>query len=139
MRDEPGDKTLEWDFEILSDEPGKRITWRSLSGEPEGAGEVIFDSAPSERGTIVTVLEQFRMRQLSRAFEAITGRDPKQSVIENLRHFKALAETGEIPRTEPQPHGERGAIAGLKRSAYGENIKTPDGTASDIASRRKGV
>ncbi len=61
MQDEPGDRTPEWDFEILPDEPGKRITWRSLSGDPEGAGEVIFETAPGGRGTMVTVLEQFRM------------------------------------------------------------------------------
>ena len=38
-------------------------------------------------------------------WETIVGRNPKQAVIENLRHFKALAETGEIPRTQGQPHG----------------------------------
>lgn len=129
MRDEPGDKTLEWEFEILADEPGKRISWRSLSGDPESAGEVIFEPAPGGRGTMVTVLEQFKIGKLDRAWEAITGRDPKQSVIENLRHFKALAETGEIPRTEPQPHGERGLAGSLKRSTYGEKIATPLGTS----------
>lgn len=139
MQDEPGDRTLEWDFEILSDEPGKRITWRSLSGDPEGAGEVIFEAAPGDRGTMVTVLEQFRMGQLSRAWEAIAGRDPKQSAIENLRHFKALAETGEIPRTEPQPHGKRGVIAELKRSAYGEKVETPKGTTTQMAPGQKEV
>jgi hypothetical protein len=36
-----------------------------------------------------------------------------------------MAETGEIPRTEPQPHGNRGIVAGMKRSVYGENIATP--------------
>jgi hypothetical protein len=60
-------------------------------------------------------------------WETITGRDPKQSTIENLRHFKALAETGEIPRIEPQPHGDRGLIARMKRSMYGEQIATPPG------------
>jgi uncharacterized membrane protein len=129
MRDEPGDKILEWDFEILADEPEKRIAWRSFSGEPESAGEVIFEPAPGGRGTMVTVLEQFRTGKLARLRETITGRDPKQSTIENLRHFKAMAETGEIPRTEPQPHGERGTVAGMKRSAYGEKISTPPGTS----------
>ena len=32
-----GDKTLEWDAEILADEPGKRIAWKSTGGEPEEA------------------------------------------------------------------------------------------------------
>jgi uncharacterized membrane protein len=129
MRDEPGENTLEWEFEILADEPGKRIAWRSLSGDPESAGEVIFEPAPGGRGTMVTVLQQIHIGKLGRTWEAITGRDPKQSVIENLRHFKAMAETGEIPRTQPQPHGERGAVAGVKRSMYGEKISTPPGTS----------
>ena len=127
MRDEPGEKILEWDFEILADEPERRIAWRSVAGEPESAGEVIFEPAPGGRGTMVTVLEQFRAGKVAQTWEAITGRDLKQSVIENLRHFKAMAETGEIPRTEPQPHGERGVVAGLKRSVYGEKIATPPG------------
>jgi uncharacterized membrane protein len=127
MRDEPGETMLEWDFEILADEPEKRIAWRSVSGEPESAGEVIFEPAPGDRGTVVTVLEQFRMGKMARTWEAVAGRDPKQSVIENLRHFKAMAETGEIPRTEPQPHGERGAVGSMKRSVYGEKIATPPG------------
>lgn len=125
MRDEPGDNVLEWDFEILADEPEKRIAWRSVSGEPESAGEVIFETAPGGRGTMVTLLEQFTMGKMARTWEAITGRDPKQSTIENLRHFKAMVETGEIPRTDPQPHGTRGTVAGMKRSAYGEKIAAP--------------
>lgn len=124
------DDTLEWDFEILADVPEKRIAWRCLSGEPSSAGVVTFEPAPGGRGTMVTVLEQFRVGKLSRLWEAITGRDYKQSVIENLRHFKALAETGEIPRAEPQPHGPRGSIGGIKRSLYGEEIATPPGIAA---------
>lgn len=128
MRDEPGEKLLEWDFEILVSEPEKRIAWRSVGGEPESAGEVIFEPAPGGRGTMVTLLEQFRVGKFTRMWETITGRDPKQSAIENLRHFKALAETGEIPRTEPQPHGQRGVSARMKRSMYGETISTPPAT-----------
>ena len=67
------------------------------------------------------------MGKLAIAWETITGRNPKQAVIENLRHFKALAETGEIPRTEGQPHGPRGKIATTKQSLYGEKITTPPG------------
>ena len=36
---------IEWDSEILADEPGKRITWRSIAGDSSNAGEVIFDAA----------------------------------------------------------------------------------------------
>ena len=53
----------------------------------------------------------------------IVGRNPKQAVIENLRHFKALAETGEIPRNQHQPHGERGLVGKMKESLYGEKYR----------------
>jgi uncharacterized membrane protein len=122
-----GDKTIEWDSEVLADEPGRRIAWRSIGGESDNAGEVIFEAAPGGRGTMVTVLQDFRMGKLASAWETLVGRNPKQAVIENLRHFKALAETGEIPRIDGQPHGPRGAIAGMKKSMYGEKITTPPG------------
>jgi uncharacterized membrane protein len=109
----------------LRDEPGRRIAWRSIGGDSDNAGEVVFEPSPGGRGTMVTVLQEFRMGKLASAWETIVGRNPKQAVIENLRHFKALAETGEIPRIEGQPHGPRGMIAGMKKSTYGEEIKTP--------------
>jgi uncharacterized membrane protein len=120
-------KTIEWDSEILKDEPGRRIAWRSIGGDAENAGEVIFEPSPGQRATMVTVLMEFRMGKLTSALETVVGRNPKQAVIENLRHFKALAETGEIPRTQGQPHGPRGKIAGVKKSMYGEQVVTPPG------------
>jgi hypothetical protein len=53
-------------------------------------------------------------------------------VKENLRHFKELAETGEIPSVKGQPHGPRGVIGGIKEWMYGETNPTPPGT-SDLA------
>jgi uncharacterized membrane protein len=125
-----GDKTITWDAEILADEPGKRIVWRSMDGDLYEAGEVIFERAPADRGTFVTVLMEFNVGKLASAWESITGRNPKQGVIENLRHFKALAETGEIPNSQTAPHGKRGFIGKIKRSLYGENIPTPPGATA---------
>lgn len=122
-----GDKTIEWDSEVLADEPGRRIAWRSIHGDSNNAGEVVFEAAPGGRGTIVIVLQEFRMGKLASAWQALTDRSPKQAVIENLRHFKAFAETGEIPRIDGQPHGPRGMIGGIKQSAYGEKVPTPAG------------
>jgi uncharacterized membrane protein len=129
MRTENKDKdeTIEWDSEVLKDEPGRRIAWRSIGGESNNAGEVVFEPSPGARGTMVTVLQEFRMGKLTSAWETLVGRNPKQAVIENVRHFKALAETGEIPRTQGQPHGPRGTIAGIKQSMYGEQTITPPG------------
>jgi uncharacterized membrane protein len=122
-----GDSTITWDSEVLADEPGKRIAWKSVGGDSDNAGEVIFEEDPSGRGTVVTVLQEFRMGKLASAWEAFVGRNPKQAVIENLRHFKALAETGEICRSAPQPHGQRGITGKMKGAIYGENVPTPPG------------
>jgi uncharacterized membrane protein len=125
MRDDKA--TIEWDSEIMADEPGRRIAWRAIGGDVQQAGEVIFEPAPGGRGTIVTVLQEFGVGKLTSAAETLIGRNPKQSIVENLRHFKALAETGEIPRTQGQPHGPRGLTAKVKASMYGETVKTPPG------------
>jgi uncharacterized membrane protein len=126
-KDKDKDDTIEWDSEILKDEPGRRIAWRSTGGDSDNAGEVVFEPSPGGRATMVTVLQEFRMGKLASAWETLVGRNPKQAVIENLRHFKALAETGEIPRTQGQPHGPRGMIAGIKKSMYDEETTTPPG------------
>ena len=94
-------------------------------GDPSGASpttraRLSSNPRPGGRGTMVTVLQEFRMGKLASLWETIVGRNPKQAVIENLRHFKALAETGEIPRTQGQPHGPRGIDRGVKKSMYGE-------------------
>jgi uncharacterized membrane protein len=130
----PGDgsKTVEWDAEILNDEPGKRIAWRSTNGDIDEAGEIIFELAPSGEGTVTTILMEYRLGKLASAIKTLTGRNPKQAVVENLRHFKAYMETGEIPRVQGQPHGPRGFVGGQKESLYGEKIATPP--AKDLAS-----
>ncbi|KAA6462121.1 SRPBCC family protein [Acidobacteria bacterium AB60] len=120
-------KTMEWDSEILKDEPGKRIAWRSTGGSPQNAGEVIFDTAAGGRGTIVTILQEFGFGRVSSATATVLSRNPKQAVIENLRHFKALVETGEIPTIQGQSHGPRGVSGKLKASLYGEHVPTPRG------------
>jgi uncharacterized membrane protein len=120
-------KTIEWDEEIMQDDPGRRMAWRTLDGDTCNAGEVIFEDAPGRRGTMVTVLQEFGQGKLKTAFDTVTNRNPKRSVIENLRHFKAFMETGEIPRTAGQPHGPRGVSGKLKAEAYGEHIETPPG------------
>jgi hypothetical protein len=76
---------------------------------------------------MVFVLQEFRQSKVATAAQTIFSRNPKQAVIENLRHFKAFVETGEIPRTQGQPHGPRGASTTLKASLYGENVGVPPG------------
>jgi uncharacterized membrane protein len=121
-----GSTRVEWDAEVIADEPGRRIAWRSVpGGAVDQAGEVMFVPAPGGRGTMVMVLQEFRMSKLANFAAAGKGREPKQKVKEDLRHFKQLAEAGEIPRTAGQPHGNRGVVGSMKEFLYGETVPTP--------------
>jgi uncharacterized membrane protein len=132
--DDASAKHLEFDAELIEDRPGERIAWRSLTPEVEQTGSVSFTPTGSGRGTLVTLTQTVRasFAGLSNNVVGIGKRSPKQFVTENLRHFKQLAETGEIPSVKGQPHGPRGTIGGIKEWIYGEHNPTPIGT-SDAA------
>ncbi len=127
-------KRIEFDSEIYEDVPGSRIAWRSISEEVEQAGSVTFEVAVSGRGTLVTLIQTVKVPfgALGNAAAGVAKRSPRQTVIENLRHFKQLAETGEIPSVKGQPHGPRGISGGIKEWLYGETNPTPPGTSEAI-------
>jgi hypothetical protein len=77
---------------LLKDEPGRRIVWKSSSSAFDRGGGVIFEEGPSGRGTLVTVLQEFRIGKVEKSWQVVTGRNPKDAIVENLRHFKARAE-----------------------------------------------
>ncbi len=126
----PLNRTVEWDAEVVEDIPGKKLVWRSISGDVKQVGEVTFTAAPAGRGTIVRLVQEFRIPEIANAMAGIFGRSPRQMVIENLRHFKQLAETGEIPTIEGQPTGPRGITGSTKEAMLGETNPTPPGTQS---------
>ncbi len=97
----PAGKTVEWDAEIVHEEPNKVIGWRSLPGaDVVNAGSVNFDEAPGGRGTEVRVSLQYQPPggKLGAAIATLFGEEPSQQVREDLRHLKELLEAGEIPR-----------------------------------------
>ncbi len=128
--EDPNGRRLEYDTEIVEDIPGEKIAWRSLDSAIKEVGEVLFRSA-GKRGTVVVLQENAKIPGggLGMAAAAVAKRSPRQIVIEDLRHFKQLAETGEIPNVDRNPHGPRGFIGSLKERLYGENNPTPPGTA----------
>ncbi len=128
--DDPDGKRLEYDSEIMEDVPGQAIGWSSIGDKVDESGRVTFEPAPGNRGTRVTLQECVRIPggKLGVAAAGMVKRTPRQIVIEDLRHFKQLAEAGEIPTVEHNPHGPRGFSGGLKERLYGENNPTPPGT-----------
>ena len=106
-------QTLQWNAALTSDVPGQQLGWQTSSGSDVAhTGIVRFSPAPGHRGTRVEVEFTFHP-PLGRAglmLARMTGEEPSQLVSEDLRRFKQLIETGEIPTTIGQPAGQRSAI-----------------------------
>src|ERR1700678_1324678 len=79
---------------LSRDEPGRRIVWESRGSALDTAGAVIFEECPGGRGNLVTVLQELRIGKIEKVWQVVR-RNPKQAIVENLRQFKARAETRE--------------------------------------------
>jgi uncharacterized membrane protein len=104
----PAGRRVEWDAEIINEIPDQLIGWRTLDGaDVISAGSVRFVPAPGARGTQVHVRLQYDPPggKLGSAIAWIFGKEPSQTIQEDLRHFKQLMEAGEIPTTAGQPRG----------------------------------
>lgn len=103
----PGDHgTISWMAEVVDDEPGRRIAWRSLPGaDVHNAGEVRFEDAPGDRGTEVHVAIDYRPpgADAGRRIGALFTPAFEGMIREDLRRFKHLMETGEIPVSDASP------------------------------------
>jgi len=104
----PGGRVVEWNAEIINEVPNKVIGWRSIEGsDVVSAGSVNFEDAGPGRGTHVRVRMQYSppLGKVGAAAARLLGRDAATEIREDLRRFKQLVETGEVPRTHGQPRG----------------------------------
>jgi len=104
----PAGTRVEWDARIINEIDNKLIAWQSLEGSTIAtAGSVNFDE--TEHGTRVRVHLQYDPPggRVGGLVARLFGEDPRQTVREDLRRFKQLLETGEIPTTEGQTTGRR--------------------------------
>lgn len=103
----PGGTSVEWDSTVTVDRPGERLSWKSVADTPfSHAGSVQFAPAPGGRGTFVSVIMHYRA-PAGGTLARLVGGDPFGEIREDLRRFKQLIETGEIPTTVGQPSGRR--------------------------------
>lgn len=108
---------IQWDAEIVADRENELIAWRSLAGSDVAVDGVVRFQAVPHRGTLVTanLIFQPPAGRVGRAVAQIMGKAPHFLMRQDLRRFKALVETGEIPTTEGQPHGRRTRITAIAR------------------------
>jgi uncharacterized membrane protein len=108
----PGGMRVEWDAEIINEIDDKVIGWRSLPGSDViSAGSVNFDTVRAGRSTQVSVHLQYAppAGKAGAWVAKMFGREPSQTIREDLRRLKQLLEAGEIPRAEVERKERRRA------------------------------
>jgi uncharacterized membrane protein len=102
----PAGISVEWDARIINEIDNKLIAWQSIEGSTIAtAGSVTFDD--TEHGTRVRVKLQYNppAGRLGAAIARLFGEEPAIQIREDMRRFKQLLETGEIPTIIGQPTG----------------------------------
>lgn len=94
VADGPAGMPVSWTAEIVSLQPFRRITWRSLAGSMiRNSGEVRFEDVTEDRTRIhVRMAYQPPAGQIGRAVAACFGADPRRQLDDDLHRFKALLE-----------------------------------------------
>jgi uncharacterized membrane protein len=100
----PAESTVEWDSLVTEDVPGEVIAWASTGDtEVPNSGRIEFRDTSNQRGTQVTVNIVYDppAGKVGKAIAKLFGREPHIQARRDLRRFKQLMETGEIPSSEP--------------------------------------
>ena len=97
-----------WDARIIEEVPHERLVWRSVEGsEVHNQGVVEFRKGPHGGQTEVVAKIEYRAPagKLGAKVLDFLHAIPKQVVKEDIRNFKHVVETGEVPTIEGQPSG----------------------------------
>lgn len=133
--------SAQWDAEIVEERENEYIAWHSTAdSDLEVEGIVEFRSEPANRGTRLSALMTYRPAggPMQKALTRMLTKYPKFAMQQDLRRFKALIETGEIPTTEGQSHGPRTAMVGALRTADPDRpIRTRSETKEVLTQKRR--
>src|SRR5262245_48446859 len=95
----PGGVLVEWDAEIINEVENQVIGWQSLPGsDVVVAGSVNFDEVRGGSSTQVTVRLQYAppAGRVGSLVSMLAGREPSQTIREDLRRLKQILEAGEV-------------------------------------------
>jgi uncharacterized membrane protein len=119
----PLGQTVEWDAELVEEQAGELLAWRSLPGaDVENEGRVEFRDALDGSGTIVDVTLEYRppLGTPSVVVARLFGEQPWQQVRDDLRRFKQIMEAGEVPTIFAQTSGRLQEVANERARLRGE-------------------
>jgi len=100
----PAGTTVEWDSVLIEDLPGEVIAWKSVDGASvPNSGRIEFRDTSNGRGTqvSVTIVYDPPAGALGKLIAKLFQREPHIQARRDLRRFKQLMETGEIPTSQP--------------------------------------
>ena len=124
----PGQREIRWTAETREDTPNQRIAWRSLpDSDVQTSGSVDFRPDPQGRGTFISANVQYAIPggAFTSGLAALFGKNPEFVVREDVRRFKQLLETGEVPTTVGQTHGPRGVHGNTAQLLLREKTNLP--------------
>ncbi|PYS91035.1 MAG: hypothetical protein DMF64_13365 [Acidobacteria bacterium] len=91
--DTPFGMDVEWETETTIFEPDHRIAWRSVRGDVDTDGEVVFTEIDPDTTRLRMVLGYAPPAgRVGDAFARLFGRNPAAELTEDLRRFKRIAE-----------------------------------------------
>lgn len=97
VADAPGAGRIEWDAELIAEEPGRRLAWRAVDGSPlDAQGEVDFRALPGAAGSLLQV--ELRWRPRDAATTALAQALSVETLQQDLERFKRLMEAAEPAR-----------------------------------------
>jgi uncharacterized membrane protein len=94
----PGGSELEFVVEIVAEEPGRLLVWRTEESPVPHEGRVAFSRAPGGRGTEIRVETTGlpATDDLGLIIASLTGSKPHQLVRDAVRRVKQVMEAGEV-------------------------------------------
>jgi uncharacterized membrane protein len=104
----PRGTVLKWDAQITVDRPNEMIAWQTIPGSRiDHRGYVKFVPAPGGRGTEVHVAMEYQppCGEAGKLLGTLLGGITEQQIQEQIRNFKNIMETGEIPTIKGQTSG----------------------------------
>lgn len=125
----PAGRTVSWEAEIVNEIPDSLLAWKSMPGASvPNAGSVHFTDAPGGRGVEVRVVLEYEppAGRVGVTLARVLGEEPDLQVREDLRRYKQLLETGELPVSEIPGQGKR-----ARRSDFNAQVSTGQ-TGADL-------
>ena len=94
----PAGQNVEWDAVVTDEAEGQHIAWKAQNADVPNSGRVEFRDA-GQRGTVVhaTIVYDPPAGVVGKLIAKMFQREPNMQARQDLKRFKQLMETGEVP------------------------------------------